>query len=343
MPLRHVHPRARFVPAFAAAALLAACGTSDSDPASSGPGTSGSDTTAVSVTNCGREVTLDRPAQRAVSVNQPATELLLSLGLKDRVVAAGLGDTDVLPDLKDDLEGIELFKQEFPSFEAVLDTEPDLVYATFAYTFTSEGIADRKKFDDLGISVYQSPSECTGQDAQQTSELTLDDMYDEIGGVATLFDVKDAGDELVATLKDRAATAADGLDAGDVSLAWWYSSTTTPYFAGCCGAPGIMTRAVGAKNAFESNDQLWPEIGWESVAEADPDVLVLADLGRGSEGDSAEAKIKFLESNAVTKQLTAVKNKRYIILPGTTMDPSIRNIDGIEQVADGLRELGLAK
>jgi iron complex transport system substrate-binding protein len=317
--------------------LIAACGASsspdDERTADAAPG--------VSVTNCGRPVALDRPVQRAVAVNQPATELLLTLGLADRIVGAGLGDTNVLPGLKDDLSGLDLFSEEFPSFENVLALEPDLVYATFDYTFTDEGIADRTKFTDLGIEVYQSPSECTGQDADQTKALTLDDQYAEIRDVATLFGVEDRGDDLVADLEDRAATAADGLDAGDVSTAWWYSSTKTPYFAGCCGAPGIMTRAVGAGNAFDDLDQLWPEVSWESVIDRDPDVFVLADLTRGSEGDTAAAKIAFLESNPATKELTAVKNKRYIILPGTTMDPSIRNVDGIEQVADGLRTLGL--
>jgi iron complex transport system substrate-binding protein len=68
---------------------------------------------------------------------------------------------------------------------------------------------------------------------------------------------------------------------------------------------------------------------------------VLADLERGGDGDSAEAKIRFLESDPVARQLTAVKEQRYVVLGGTTMDPSIRNVDGIEQLADGLRELGV--
>jgi iron complex transport system substrate-binding protein len=324
------------LPALVAGVLLltAACGSSSD---------AGADTSEspVSVVNCGRKVSLDRPVQRVVSVNQPATELLLTLGLADRIVGAGLGDTNVLPGLQKHLKGLNLFSDEFPSFESVLATEPDLVYATFDYTFTDEGIADRKKFAELGIDVYQSPSECTGQDAEQTKRLTLDDLYAEIADVATLFGEKRRGEALVSRLKERAATAADGLDAKGVTTAWWYSSTTTPYFAGCCGAPGIMTRAVGTTNVFDDLDQLWPEVSWESLVDRDPDVLVLADLTRGSEGDTAAAKIAFLESNPATRNLTAVKNKRYIILPGTTMDPSIRNVDGIEKVAQGLRDLGL--
>jgi iron complex transport system substrate-binding protein len=61
-------------------------------------------------------------------------------------------------------------------------------------------------------------------------------------------------------------------------------------------------------------------------------------------GDAcAEEKITFLESDPVASRLTAVQNKRYLILEGSTMDPSIRNIGGIEQLAAGLRELGVAQ
>ncbi|OUZ07555.1 ABC transporter substrate-binding protein [Aeromicrobium sp. PE09-221] len=317
--------------------VLAACGSTAD--------TSGDDSTAegypITVENCDREVTIDAPIERAVVINQPATELVLSLGLADRIESAGVSDTQVIDAVEEDFEKIDKFDEEFPALERVLDVEPDFVYSTFAFTFTAEGIGDQERFDELGVPTYQSPSECGGQDAEQTTELRLDDMYEEIGDIAELFDVQDAGDELVSELRGRAEAATDDLGADDVSLAWWYSSTRAPYMAGCCGAPALMTRAVGATNAFEDQRQLWPEIGWESILDRDPDVLVLADLERGDDGDSAEAKIAFLESDPVASQLTAVKERRYIVLGGTTMDPSIRNVDGIEQIAEGLRDLGL--
>lgn len=296
-----------------------------------------------SVTNCAETVTVTAPIERAIGVNQPAVELLLSLGLQDRMVGYAQSDDDVLPHLEAARSQVRAFDTEFPSFESVLEREPDFVYSTFDYTFTSEGIADRSKFTEMGVATYQSPSECGGQEAEQDRRWTLDDLYDEINDVATLFQVPDKGQELIGELRGRADTATTDLDAADVSLGWWYASTKTPYFAGCCGAPGLMTEAVGATNAFADSKQYWPEVSWESVLDRDPTVLVLADLDRGTDGDSAAAKIAFLESDPVASQLTAVKNKRYIILNGTTMDPSIRNVTGTEEVADGLRELGVAQ
>lgn len=346
-----MRPRVPTAPLLSAAALavalpLTACG----DDSSSATAASTTATTAIAAAtsypvvlrNCSREVRVEQAPERVVSINQPATELLLTLGLADRMVGSVSWNDPVAPALAEANAKVPVLSRDFASFERVLKTEPDFVYATFDYSFTDEGVAPRDRFEQLGVATYQSSSECGGQTAQQDAPLTIDDMYAEIGDLSKIFGIEARGDELVRSLRARLARAAGGLDASDLSLAWWYSATKAPYIAGCCGAPGIVTRAVGARNAFADNRQLWPEIGWESLLERDPDVLVLADLTRGDDGDSAEAKIRFLESDPVAKRLTAVRNRRYVVLAGSDMDPGLRTVDAVETVADGLRRLGLA-
>ena len=38
--------------------------------------------------------------------------------------------------------------------------------------------------------------------------------------------------------------------------------------------------------------------------------------------------------------MTAVRDKRYVSLHGAEMNPSIRAVDGVEKLSDGLREMG---
>nr|WP_221242911.1 ABC transporter substrate-binding protein [Conexibacter arvalis] len=337
-----------------AAIPLAGCGSSDAPSATAaGTTTAGAKAAAtaaapsdagfpVRLENCGREVVVEAPPERAISINQPATELLLTLGLADRLAGSASWNDPVLPSLAEENAKVPVISRDFPSFERVLKDDPDFVYATFDWSFTDEGVAPRDRFERLGVPTYQSASECGGQEATQEDELTLDDLYAEIGDLARIFGVAERGERLVESLRARQARAADGLDAEGVSLMWWYSATKAPYIAGCCGAPGIVTRALGADNAFADNRQLWPEISWEAILDRDPDVLVLADLTRGDEGDSAEAKIRFLERDPVAKRLTAVRERRYVVLAGSDMDPSLRNVDAIETVAAGLRRLGVA-
>lgn len=71
---------------------------------------------------------------------------------------------------------------------------------------------------------------------------------------------------------------------------------------------------------------------------------MIGDLTRKQQtAETAQAKIHFLETNPATRNLTAVKKKRYVLLSGQAMNPSIRTVEGIEKVAAGLRDFGLAK
>jgi iron complex transport system substrate-binding protein len=100
---------------------------------------------------------------------------------------------------------------------------------------------------------------------------------------------------------------------------------------------------LGAKDIIDLKDE-WPTVSWERVTSANPTVLVLADMTRRRyPADSAEAKKDFLETDPVASQLDAVKNKRLIVIDAQDMDPGIRTIDGIEQVAKGLKSFGLAQ
>lgn len=65
-------------------------------------------------------------------------------------------------------------------------------------------------------------------------------------------------------------------------------------------------------------------------------MLVIGDLTRKSQtAESAEKKIESLESNPATKNLDAVKHKRYVLLSGQAMNPTIRTVEGAERMVTG--------
>ncbi|MFF3641914.1 ABC transporter substrate-binding protein [Streptomyces sp. NPDC002564] len=323
---------------------LTACGDG-SAPESAGRSAAGYP---VTVASCGKKAEVKAPPQRAVSLDQGSSEILLSLGLADRMAGTGTWTDPVLKNLAKDNAKVERLADRYPSLEKVLAKEPDFVSASFLYTVGKGGVADRAKFTELGVPVYVSPSDCAGKDndgggdGKRVKTLTMDTVYGEVRDLAKVFDVEQRGERLIDGMKRRVARATDDIDASDASLLYWFANSDAPYMAGCCGAPGIITRELGAKNVFDDTREEWPQINWETVADRDPDVLVLGDLTRKSQSaESARAKIKFLESNPATKNLTAVKKKRYVLLSGQAMNPSIRTVDGIEQVAAGLRKFGL--
>lgn len=331
----------------AAAALVLAAGCSASTSDAAAPTVDGFPLT---LENCGRTVTVDAPPQRAVSLNQGSTEILLSLGLADRLVGTATWTDPVRENLAEDNARVPRLADDKPSLEVVSDADPDFVSASFGGTLGPGGVADRDRFGQFGIPSYLSPTDCAGMaatsvnaDGARAEPLRLETVYQEIRDLAAIFDVRERGEQLVADLTERAQRAADGVPPGDPTVAYWFSDVAAPYMAGCCGASGVISAAVGARNVFADTTDEWPQIGWEAVADRDPDVLVLADLSRRTiDGDALESKIAFLESNPVTSRMRAVIDRRYVVVNGADLNPSIRTVDGIEKVAAALKEWGTA-
>nr|WP_233522046.1 ABC transporter substrate-binding protein [Streptomyces triticagri] len=329
--------------------LLTGCGRDD-DGGDGRAGGSAPDGFPVTLDNCGEKVTVETPPQRAVALDQGAAEIMLSLGLADRMAGTGTWTDPVMKGLEKENAKVERLADQYPSAEKVLDTEPDFVAASFSATLSKGGVAPRGQFSDLGVPSYLSPSDCVGKDnsgdgdGSRTKTLTMKPVYEEVRELARVFGVPARGEKLVDELRSRVDKATEGLDASGVGLLYWFANSDAPYMAGCCGAPGVMTRELGAENVFDDTRDEWPQINWETVAERDPDVLVIGDLTRKSQtAESAERKIAFLESHPVTEKLTAVRKKRYVLLSGQAMNPTIRTVEGVEQVAAKLREFGLAE
>ncbi|MFI5724806.1 ABC transporter substrate-binding protein [Streptomyces cyaneofuscatus] len=328
--------------------LLTACGGGTTNSSADGGGDK-ADGFPLTLKNCGRTVTVKAPPQRAVSVDQGSTEILLSLGLADRLAGTATWSDPVMKGLEKANEGVERISENRPSSEKVLDKEPDFLSASFASTLAKGGVAPREQFEKLGVPTYISPADCIGKDnsgggdGARTAPLTMDSVYTEVRELSQVFGVPERGDALVKKLQARVAKATDGIDGSKASLLYWFSDSKAPYLAGCCGAPGVITRELGAKNVFDDTHDEWPQISWETVADRNPDVLVIGDLSRTMQtAESAEKKIEFLESNPVTRTMDAVKNRRYVLLSGQAMNPTIRTVEGLERVAAGLRDFGLA-
>jgi iron complex transport system substrate-binding protein len=345
------HPARMAVAAALTASLLASCGSSGSDSAGSKAADDTEGSTQYPLTiknNCGTDVTIERPPERVVSVNQGSTEVLLSLGLADRMVGTATWTDEIRPNLAEANATVPRLGDGPVSYERILQEEPDLVTASFGGSLNDEDPDRRAQYAKLDVATYVAPSHCDGRtdesgDGPRDHPLEMDVIYQEITELAAIFDVPSRGEELVADLKARMAHAAESAPDADVSIAYWFANTELPYMAGANGSPGVMSRTVGVDNVFDDTDVEWPQISWESVLDRDPDVIALGDLRRKSQtGDLLADKIKFLESNPVTKQLTAVREKRYVVLNGADMNPSIRTVDGTEKLAKALVDLGLA-
>jgi iron complex transport system substrate-binding protein len=344
MPTRRTRP---VLAALVSAALLTACGASEAVPETAAA-TGGEQATSYPLVldNCGTEVTVDAPPQRVVSLDQGSTEILLSLGLADRVVGTASWTDPVLPSLAEANAGVPRLADNAPGYEAVLGTDPDFVTASFGRHFATGGVAERDRFTETGIGTYLAPSDCAdGQSVnaggKRSEPVQVDSVYQEIRDLAAVFDVPERGEALVAELQQRAAAATDEIRASGVTLGFWFADTRSPYVAGGTGAPNLLAESLGATNVFADLDDDWAAVSWEAVVDREPDVLVLGDLARDRfPGDRLADKEAFLADDPLTSTMQAVQDQQYIPLAGAELNPSIRFVDGLEALADGLRQLG---
>ncbi|MDT1063756.1 ABC transporter substrate-binding protein [Paracoccus sp. CPCC 101403] len=306
------------------------------------------------LSNCGIGLSFDEAPESAVTVGQAATEILYSLGLADKVAGTSVWFTEILPEFSETNAGIERLADNDPSFESVVAKRPGIVTVQYEWHVGPQGIvATREQFSDLGIPTYILPSDCTGKDNSKGSDGTRSDMYAMesiyrgVSDLGQIFDVADKGEALITDLKSREAAAIDkakALGLKDASAVFWFSSAEMdidPYVAGRKGPPAYMMNALGLKNVVDSDEE-WPVVSWETIARANPSVIVVAKMDRRRfEADDYEKKIGFLKSDPVTSQMDAVKNDRIIVLDAHAMDPSIRNIDALETLAGALPKFGL--
>jgi len=335
------------ISAFAAATLgLSGCGATSPSSSDVAPAAADkSDSFPLAIENCDTEVTIDRSPQRAVSLNQSATEIMIALGLEDRITGTSYETDPVGDDIADVYAEIPLLTDGIPKHETLLEAEPDFVLSSYASFFTAENAGERGELHDLGVPTYLSEFDCTYHVAVEGGA-SFDMLFDEIETIAQIFDVPDAGEEVVAAQQavvDEGLEIAEQIE-GTPKLVWFYSTAaaaSTPSVAGPGGLPQTVTEMLGAENLFSDAATKWPEVSWDEIAVRDPDVIILGDLTRGYPGDTAEEKIEFLKSDPLTATMDAVINDRFIIVPGQYMDPSIHSVEALPTVAQGLVDLGM--
>ncbi|MFB6768280.1 ABC transporter substrate-binding protein [Streptomyces sp. NPDC056337] len=317
--------------ALSAALLTAGCGSSGGDDDAGRDGSAAASSPAgfpVTIDNCGVRTTYDKPPSRVVTIHQHPAELMLALGLKDRMAGTAFPDSAVLPELRKDYEAIPELAEREPSFEKILDTGPDLVYGGYGSAFAENEGRSRKAFADAGIDTYLNREYCGKK------RVTMKDTYAEIRTVASIFGVPDRADKLIADLQSRVAKASAAVRGEpEVPVFVYDSGDKSAFTAGGKGLGTDLIRLAGGKNVFGDLDEVFGDVSWEQVVERRPEVIAIYDYaGAGS----VEQKKKFLLSQPALADVPAVRNKRFVVLPLTATLVGIRSAYAVGDLARGL-------
>ncbi|MFF0214290.1 ABC transporter substrate-binding protein [Streptomyces vinaceus] len=300
---------------------------------------------AVSVTSCGRQLSLTAPPRRTVALDQASTETLLELGLQDRMAGTANLKTKIPAPYGAAYAKVPVIAPKIATAEQLRAATPDFVVAGSADLYTADRAGTREELEALKVPTFVSAVDCPERNPAGATPFEL--LFSDYANLGELFGVRERAERLVADQRAAVAKAGENAaktprDADRPSVVYLYSVFNgMPYVAGGSGLPSEMSRIVGARNAFDDVGEDWPEVTWEEVARRDPDFIVVGDLSeRGRPGDSAAEKRAAMTGHPVISKLAAVREGRILEVPGIELDPSVRSVHALGLLADGMKDLG---
>ncbi|MGA4989220.1 ABC transporter substrate-binding protein [Nonomuraea bangladeshensis] len=285
--------RTVFAGALLGTLVLAGCGQNSGTTATPAPAAPSASAPAagdgfpVTIEAGNGKVTIDKKPERIVSLSASHTETLFAVGAGPQVIA--VDDRSNFPPEapKTDLSGFK------PNVEAIVAKKPDLVVLSDDLDNVVAALGK------VGVPVLLEPA-----------AKTLDEAYEEIAEIGAATGNKAKADEVVTGMRaamDKLAAEAPK----DKKLTYYHELDQTPYAATSQTFIGQVYSIFGLTNiADQAPDAAggYPKLSAEFVAQADPDLIFLADV-----------KCCKQDKAALTKRpgwagLSAVKNDRVVEL-----------------------------
>ncbi|MEQ6356184.1 ABC transporter substrate-binding protein [Lysinibacillus sp. M3] len=304
--------------AFLAVGLLAACNTkeatNDKPSSAEQQETSKVDqaTFPMTITDAvGKDITLEAPPEKIVSLIPSNTEILFGLGLNDEIV--GVTDNDDYPaeaTKKDKVGGVDY------NIEQIIALTPDIVFAHASGMSYSKGAIEQ--LEAAGVKVF------VVADAKNFNE-----TYTTIEQLGRATGKLEEAKKIVANMKDKieeVETKLKGVEPKKVFL----ESSDEPqiYTAGKGTFMNEMLEMIHAENvAADVND--WYPIEAEQIIAKNPDVIVVA-------YNYVPNILTKIPQRPGFETVTAVKNKAIV-----QVDESMTSRQG-PRLADGFEELAKA-
>ncbi|MEV0625390.1 ABC transporter substrate-binding protein [Nonomuraea wenchangensis] len=285
--------RTVFAGALLGTLVLAGCGQSSGTTATPAPTTTSSAPAAagegfpVTIEAGNGQVTIDKKPERIVSLSASHTETLFAVGAGPQVIA--VDDRSNFPPEapKTDLSGFK------PNVEAIVAKKPDLVVVS---DDLDNVVAELGK---VGVPVLLEPA-----------AKTLDEAYEEIAEIGAATGNKAKADEVVTGMRaamDKLAAEAPK----DKKLTYYHELDQTPYAVTSQTFIGQVYSIFGLTNIADKAPEAaggYPKLSAEFVAQADPDLIFLADVKCCAQNKAA------LAERPGWGKLSAVKNDQVVEL-----------------------------
>ena len=274
------------------------------------------DTTKTMTDREGNEFTLPKKVEKIISTAPSNTEVLVELGLSDKLVAIDKYSADV-EGINADLPQID-FRN--PDAETLISLEPDIIIASGHNKVGEEDPFQLVK--EAGIPVVYIPS-----------SYSIDGIYGDIEFIAEITGTEKQGTEIIENMKKEVEAIKEIGDKITDKKKVYFEIGSTPslYSFGKDTFLNEMIQIIGAENIF-ANEDSWISPTPESVIDANPDVI-LTNVP-DTDGVSAVDEIKNREG---WDSITAIKEGQiYSVDKNSSSRPSQNVIKALKEMAKAI-------
>lgn len=273
------------------------------------------------------EIIVESPRQRAVTLSQFMTEMLLALGLEDQMVGTALLDNPILSEFEEaynQIPVLEVGEGHAISKEAFIATGADFV-SGWDSSISEQTTGSADELISKNIVPFMAKS--------YEPNATVETVYEDFELLGKIFNVEDRALEVINQMKNDIQTVMDQVgnikEEDRVSVMVYDSGEHDAMVVGT-GLANNMIELAGGNNVFAKDAaQPYIHVSWESVVAKNPEVILVTDY---LAGDSVENKINFLKTHPALKDVPAIKNEKIYVVGLADLSPGVRNPKLIEQM-----------
>jgi len=259
-----------------------------------------------------RQVNLEAPAQKIVSLSPPITEMLFAIGAGEQVIGR-----DTFSDYPESAKSLPDIGGGFGDYdlETIVSLAPDLVVA--GSINTPELV---QSLEDVGLQVYYL-----------ANPIDLDGTFSAIQTLAALSGHVQEAEDLVKGLGKRVDAVKAALKNNSTRPVVYYELDATdpakPYTPGPKTFYTALIETAGGANFGAALSGEWVQIGLEALLSMDPDLILLGDAMWGVTPESVTERPGW-------GSLTAVKEGRVIPFDDNLIVRfGPRQVDGLEALS----------
>nr|WP_240548519.1 ABC transporter substrate-binding protein [Paenibacillus lignilyticus] len=235
---------------------------------------------------------------------RPAAELLLHLGLGDKIVGVGANFGVPDPSVETGYAKLNILSKDYVGKEVTLGTNPDFVFGRGGLFANQDwGTGTVNVLNDMKINTYVLESSITAG--------TYDSIYKDIANVGKVFHVKEKADQFIQELKDKQAAINAKLEGIQDHNTFAYLHTNDPkeLYVYPASNESFFNNAfsmIKLDNVFVNEKG---DVSVETLIATDPDILILP---KWDETDLNKVR-EDIYANPKLSSMKAVKNKQFML------------------------------